>query len=222
MQQVANPLFLKAFSTRCRRFAFFGVALVTFGGCSLLRGGPSMSIPDVGGFAVKGRLAVRQADDGFSASFLWQHANDRDEIDLWGPIGQGHSRLVALSHVGKASIGKAADVTVYTAKGEVYHESDIDTAMRRWLGFALPVAALTHWIRGEPATQYPIEATGFSASGELTTLDQLSWHLEFSDPRTFDAGRRFPSRIVAVRGNVKVTLLPAQWSFGAQNAFDTP
>ncbi len=221
MQQRANPLFLKAFSIRCRRIAFFGVALVALGGCALLRGGPSMSIPDVGGFAVKGRIAVRQADDGFAGNFLWQHAKDRDEIDLWGPIGQDHSRLVAVSDGGSHN-GKAGNVTVYTAKGEVYHEPDTAAAMQRWLGFTLPIDALTHWIRGERAPQYPVAAKTFAASGELTSLDQLSWHIEFSDPHTFDADRRLPSRIVAVRGDIRITLLPAQWSFGAQNAFDTP
>jgi outer membrane lipoprotein LolB len=212
MHRPANPLFLKAFSIGCRRIVFFGVVLVTVAGCALLKSEPKMSAPDVGGFAVKGRMAVRQGDDGFTSSFLWQHASGRDEIDLWGPMGQGHSRL----------IGDADEVTVYTAKGEVFREHDTEAAMQRWLGFALPLAALTHWIRGEQAPGYPVEAAKFGDSGELTTLDQLSWRLEFSNYQAFDVGVRLPSRILAVRGDVKVTLLPAEWSFGREIAFDTP
>lgn len=220
MQRSANPLFLKAFSNGCRRLVFFVVVLVTVDGCTLFGGGPKISTPDVGGFAVKGRMAVRQGDDGFTSSFLWQHTKGHDEIDLWGPMGQGHSRLV----------GVDGEVTVYTSKGEVYHERDSDAAMQRWLGFTLPIGALTHWIRGQPAPDFPIDGREVAASGELTTLDQLAWRLEFSGYQPFDAGQRLPTRIIAVRGDTKVTLLPAEWSFGLpfgdpvgnQNAFDTP
>ena len=169
MQRSANPLFLKVFSNGCRCIVFFGVVLVTLAGCTLFGGGPKIATPDVGGFAVKGRMAVRHDDDGFTSNFLWQHAKGRDEIDLWGPMGQGHSRLV----------GGENDVTVYTAKGDVYHERDPDAAMQKWLGFALPIGALTHWIRGERAPGYPVDSEVRGETGELMTLDQLTWRLEF-------------------------------------------
>ncbi len=212
MQRSANSLFLKAFSNECRRIVFFGVVLVTLAGCTLFGGGPKISTPGADGFAVKGRMAVRNGDDGFSSSFLWNHTKGRDEIDLWGPMGQGHSRLIAVGD----------EVTVHTAKGEVYHERDRDMAMQRWLGFALPIGALTHWIRGERAPRYPVQEEVVGESGELTRLDQLNWRLDFSGYRLGATGVRLPTRIIAVRGDVKVTLLPAEWSFGGQNAFDTP
>lgn len=212
MQRSANPLFLKAFSIGCRRIVFFAVVLVTVAGCTLFGTGPKISAPDVGGFAVKGRMAVRNGADGFTSSFLWRHANGRDEIDLWGPMGQGHSRLIEAGD----------EITVYSAKGEVYRERDSNMAMQRWLGFALPIGALTHWIRGQRAPGYRVEGETVTDTGELTALDQLSWRLEFSGYRSFDVGLRLPTRIIAVRGDVKVTLLPAEWSIGAQNAFDTP
>ena len=224
MQRSANPLFLKVFSNGCRCIVFFGVVLVTVAGCTLFGGGPKISTPDVGGFAVKGRLAVRHDADGFTSSFMWRHSKGHDEIDLWGPMGQGHSRLV----------GGADDVTVYTAKGDVYHEGDSDSAMQKWLGFALPIGALTYWIRGERAPGYPVDSEVRGESGELLTLDQLTWRLEFSDYHIFEAGLRLPMRIIAMRGDTKVTLIPAEWSFGLpsghafgepvgdHNAFDTP
>ena len=126
-------------------------------------------------------MAVRNGDDGFTSSFVWQHAVGRDEIDLWGPLGQGHSRLV----------GEADAVTVYTSKGEVYREQ------RRRRGHATLVGlqrcrwrALTHWIRGEQAPGYPVDGTSSDAAGDLASLDQLSWRLEFSGYRPFDGGAR--------------------------------
>ena len=212
MHRSANPLFLKAFS-RCRRVALYVVVLVTVGGCTGFRHEPPLSVPDVGGFAVKGRLAVRQGDDGFTANFRWQHATEHDEIDLWGPWGQGHSRWVA----------DAGEVTVYTSKGDVYRDHDSDAAMRRWLGFTLPVDALTHWIRGERVPGLAVDAIAADDAGNVTVLEQLSWRLEFSNYRDEPAGARLPGRIVAVREDVKVTLLPTEWSFAERPALiDTP
>jgi outer membrane lipoprotein LolB len=201
-----NSLFLKAFSLVCGRIVWFAVALVTLAGCSLLRPAPELSVPDVGGFVVKGRLAVRQGDDGFSSTFVWQHAIGHDEIELWGPLGQGRSRLV----------GNDSEVTIYTAKGEVLREPNPEAGMKRWLGFSLPLSALTHWILGEPAPGFPTADLSSDANGDVTLLEQLSWRIEFSAYEPRDDGRRLPGRIVAVRGDVKVTLLPGEWSFATQ------
>ncbi len=201
MHRSANPLFRKAFS-RCRRIGAYIVVLVTVAGCASVGKGP-LPVPDVGGFAVKGRLAVRHGDDGFTANFRWQHSASNDEIDLWGPWGQGHSRWVS----------DVAGVTVYTAKGEVYREQDDDAAMQRWLGFTLPVTALMHWIRGEQVPSLAVAARAMDTGGNLTLLEQLSWRLEFTDYRVDASGQRLPGRIVALRDAIKVTLVPSEWSF---------
>lgn len=211
MDRFANPLFLKAFS-RCRRIGVYTVVLVTLAACASVGKGP-LPVPDVGGFAVKGRLAVRQGDDGFTSNFRWQHSSSRDEIDLWGPWGQGHSRWVA----------DGGGVTVYTSKGEVYREQDTDAAMQRWLGFTLPVDALTHWIRGEQVPGRSVAARATDPSGDLTLLEQLSWRLEFSAYRADSGGQRLPGRIVALRDAIKVTLVPSEWSFAeTPPSIDTP
>ena len=207
----SNSLFIKVFSLVCRRVIGLAIALVTVSGCTALRGGPELESVGIGGFVVKGKLAVRLPDDGFSSSFLWQHEPGHDEIELWGPLGQGRSRMV----------GDARGVTVYTAKGEVYRERSAEAGMRRWLGFSLPLSALTHWVRGEAAPGYPAATRVTAADGELLLLEQLSWRLEYSRYGTAD-GRRLPGKIVATREDVKVTLLPAEWSFAAQSADLTP
>jgi outer membrane lipoprotein LolB len=188
-----------------------GLALVTMSGCSLLGGGPKPESVEVGGFAVKGKLAVRLPEDGFSSSFLWQHAPGHDEIELWGPLGQGRSRMVS----------DPRGVTVYTAKGEVYRERSAEAGMQRWLGFSLPLSALTHWVRGEAAPDHRAASLVSDADGALLVLEQLSWRLEYSRYSVAD-GRLLPGKIVATRDDIKVTLLPAEWSFAPQSADLTP
>ncbi len=204
MQRVAKPFFPNVFSNECRHLVGCVVVLVTMNACALLSGGPKIGAADVGGFAVKGRMAVRHGEDGFSSNFLWQHASDRDEIDLWGPIGQGHSRMV----------DAGGRVAVYAANGDVFYERDAEAAMQRWLGFSLPIVALTHWIRGERAPGFAVTTATADPAGDLVALEQLAWRIEYSDYRTSD-GARLPGRIVATSGGVKVTLLPSEWSFGA-------
>jgi outer membrane lipoprotein LolB len=192
--------------------AAMATALVVVGGCSALRGGPEAGPVAVCGFAVKGKLAVRLPDDGFSSSFLWQHAPDRDEIELWGPLGQGRSRMV----------GDPEAVVVYTAKGEVYRERSPEAGMQRWLGFSIPLPALTHWLRGEAAPGYPVSTNITDPEGRLLVLEQLSWRLEYSRYDAAAGGEHLPGRIVATRDDIKVTLLPAEWSFSPQTADLTP
>jgi outer membrane lipoprotein LolB len=178
-------------------------ALLGLGGCATFAPLPAELPED--GFVVSGRLAVRTATDGLSANFRWQHAPGAFEIELWGPMGQGRSRLVGAENA----------VTLYAADGAVYLEPDADSAMRRWLGVTVPVAALTHWIKGEAAPGAAIEAETRDGSNDLLTLTQLSWQLAFSDYTMGSNGHRLPGRIVAERSDMRVTLLPRQWWFGA-------
>jgi outer membrane lipoprotein LolB len=182
-----------------RSFAVF-VLLVGVVGCTTV--GPAG--PPEAGFRVQGRLAIRHGDEGFSSNFLWEHAPDRFFIELWGPLGQGRSRLE----------GGEDAVVLHTADGAVYTESDTEGAVRRWFGFDVPVAALAYWIQGRPAPggrSRPVR----DAAGDLLALDQLHWTLDYSDWREDSDGRRVPGRIVARHRDVKVTLLPKVWAFAA-------
>lgn len=188
----AKPLFPKAFLAAI-------VVLAGIAGCVTLP--PAAPVGD--GFVISGRLSIRTPTDGFSSSFRWQHSAPNFDIELWGAMGQGRSRLV----------GAADAVTVYAADGEVYHEPDLAAATRRWLGVAVPVPALTHWVLGAAAPGMPIDAETRDASGDLVALSQAAWSLEFSSYRD-GSGRRLPGRIVANGADVRVILLPREWQFG--------
>lgn len=156
-------------------------------------------------FTVQGRLGVRDGDDSFSSSFSWIHGADGYRIDLWGPLGQGRTRLV----------GESGQVTVYAANGDVVVEPDSATAMRRWLGFSVPIGALTRWIQGQAAPEFAASEIVRDAHGDLEALAQLGWTLVFSGYRDVDSGRRVPGKIIAHRADVRVTLVPKEWTFSS-------
>ena len=95
-----KPFFLKVFSGIVAVFA-------ALSGCTSLP--PAVALESAE-FTVQGRLGVRDGAEGFSSSFNWIQASDQFQIELWGPLGQGRTRLV----------GSGQEVTVYAADGEVY------------------------------------------------------------------------------------------------------
>ena len=217
MQRSANPLFLKVFSNGCRRIAFFGVVLVTLGGCALLRGGPKIGDPGrrwlcgqgpYGG-APRRRWLLRRVSCGSTRP-------DRDEIDLWGPIGQGHSRLV-----GGRKRGHGVRRERRGLSRTRYRRGDAALA---WVQLADRRADALDSRRAGAAVSGR-RRTPIAASGDLSHPDQLSWRIEFSGPSTRSmADARLPMRdIVAMRGDIRRSRCCRRSGHsGPQNAFDTP
>ena len=187
--------FLKVFSV------FIGVC-AAISGCTSL---PPASALESVQFTVQGRMGIRNGAETFSSSFNWAQANDRFRIELWGPLGQGRTRMV----------GSGQDVTVYAANGDVYREPDSASAMQRWLGFSVPIDALRSWIQGRPAPGYPTEETIRDEEGDLRNLRQLGWALVFSDYGMAEQTHRVPGRISASQAGVRVTLVPKDWTFSS-------
>lgn len=178
-------------------------ALTLMAACAAFGPKPVVIAPETAGFAVSGKLGVRTASDGFSSSFLWRHTADDFEIELWGPFGQGRTRLE----------GRGEALTVYTPEGDVHQESDSAEAMQRWFGFHVPIDVLASWIQGRPAAGPDIERQRADGAGDLVALEQAGWVLSFSRYLDAEGGRRLPGKIVATRHDVRVTLIPAEWSF---------
>jgi outer membrane biogenesis lipoprotein LolB len=103
-------------------------------------------------------------------------------------------------------------VTIVEANGTVHREHDTAETMERWLGVSVPVAALVHWLRGEPNPESPVTDERFEATDRIH-LRQLAWRLDFTGYKDVPGGGRLPSRIVASRDDVRVTLLPKEWTF---------
>jgi outer membrane lipoprotein LolB len=189
--------------------------LLVLAGCLLLAGcagfGPTRppAALEAEGFAVQGKLGVRHAGEGFSSNFVWHQLADRFEIELWGALGQGRTRLT----------GDRSGVTIETAQGEVYWEPDTSTAMQRWLGLDVPVTALAHWIRGRAAPGVPVDGARSDDDGNLRELEQLSWMMSFSGYRVADEnGRHVPERITARHGGSRVTIVTRDWAFSPESA----
>ena len=153
-------------------------------------------------FRLRGKIGVRdRSPDGgsFSASFDWIQAGDAFAIELWGPLGQGRTRLV----------GDDDMLTVTDAHG-VTLAGESQALMQEHLGWSAPVSVLRHWIRGRLAPGRRAKGLDRDAEGHLTGFEQLGWAVELSRWQQGAAGP-VPGRIRATRDGRRITVVCKEW-----------
>ena len=157
-------------------------------------------------FRLRGKIGVRD-DTGngtaFSASFDWVQAGSAYAIELWGPFGQGRTRLD----------GDDSTLTVTDGRGAVLAGESPQALMREHLGWSAPVNVLQHWIRGRPAPGHRANVLDLDADGRAKRFEQLGWTVELSRWRDSVAGP-VPGRVRATRQDRRITIVCKEWLFG--------
>jgi outer membrane lipoprotein LolB len=160
--------------------------------------------PDFGQFALKGKVAVREGGERFSANLLWTQRDDGFEMDLWGPLGQGRVQLVKQGGV----------VMLTDGAGQVLTRGDPDTVMRAHLGWSLPVEVLPAWVQGRPYAAVESESLAYDGEGRLISFDQLGWRVVLDRFRTVAGkaeSRVLPGRITAASERGQLRLVISEW-----------
>ncbi|MDE0419728.1 MAG: lipoprotein insertase outer membrane protein LolB [Gammaproteobacteria bacterium] len=156
-------------------------------------------------FRLRGKIGVRYGNDvrrGFSATFDWVQAGDGYVIELWGPLGQGRTRLT----------GDGGRLTVTDGSGSSLTDVDPEALMEAQLGWSAPVDVLRHWILGRPAPDHGVDASLRDADGNLARFEQLDWIVDLSRWRS-TASRRLPGKVTATREHRRITVICHEWSF---------
>ena len=192
---MADPL-------RCwRAVAAVVVAAALLAACASIPGGHALEVEPAAtaAFAVEGRLSARRGADGVAVGFSWRHDPPRDTLTIASPLGQVLAELE-----GDAA---AHRVAMTLADGRVAGAPDWPALTERALGFALPVEALSAWIRGLPHAQSTFAAEG-DASGRVASLRQDGWAIDFSYP---DAASVRPTRLRLMGFDVEVRIVIDRW-----------
>jgi outer membrane lipoprotein LolB len=122
-------------------------------------------------FEAEGRLSARRGNEGVAGQFVWVHDGARDRIVLSTPLGQTIARLE----------GDAAGVRVEAANGRVDTAAAWDGLSADTLGFPLPVAGLSAWMRGLPRDG-AIHTLERDALSRPALLRQDGWEIVYAYP----------------------------------------
>ena len=147
-------------------------------------------------FQLSGRIAVRYDDQGSSGNIAWRHRAVGDEMLITSPLGQGVARIVRQGGL----------VTVTGSDGRVYRAHDAESLTEQVLGFRVPLAGLSDWVRGKPAPG-PAHETR-DAHGRLSELEQDGWRIYYL---AYAADGGLPARLRLVYPGLELRLAVDKW-----------
>ncbi len=153
-------------------------------------------MPPGADFTIKGKIGVVEGADSWSARFIWRQSGERFEIDLWGPLGQGQSRLR----------GTPDRLEIIDADGDVRTSGSPEALMLAELGWSLPLRLLLDWLQGRPAPQVPVADAIRDPEGNLTGFQQLGWQVRFERARKAPEDAP-PRRITAQKPGYRVRVV---------------
>lgn len=147
-------------------------------------------------FELTARIAVRFGEEATSGNLAWRHLVDGDELLITNPFGQGVARVVR----------DRALVTLTTQDAREYRAEDAESLTERVLGFRLPLAGLSDWVRARAAPG-PSHALR-DDRGRLTELMQAGWRIEYL---AFRDDSELPSRMRLSYPGLELRLAISDW-----------
>lgn len=150
-------------------------------------------------WALKGRLAVSDENDGGSGTLRWQENPGGSRMDFHGAMGRGAWRLVA----------EPGQAELELADGKRYSAETVGELIREQLGWEIPVENLSWWVRGVEAPG-PADQRILGELGTLSLLSQSGWDIEFGRYREVQ-GLSLPLKLTARQGDKRVKLAIRDW-----------
>lgn len=151
-------------------------------------------------FSIKGRLGVVTKPKSFSARLAWQHRPNKDNIDVYSPIG------------GKvANIVKTPEHVILTDNGNKTTEAEnVESLTEKTLGFQLPLSGLGHWALGRPSNTDIVNAITWDKHGRINHMQQSGWDIEYKT-YTNNAGYFLPKKITLTNEKMTLKLIIEKW-----------
>jgi outer membrane lipoprotein LolB len=151
-------------------------------------------------FDMRGRIAVTNGSDGFTAGLRWQQNDDQASIDLTAPLGFGAAHIQQTDSI----------LRVTTVKGVTLDSDAASEELRRTLGFDAPLKSLRYWVVGatDPGSQ---AQTAVDSQQRLTHLEQEGWGVDYGDYMLIDHRMWLPQSLTATRETLKVKVVIHDW-----------
>ena len=147
-----------------------------------------------------GRIGVRDDRESHSSRIRWQQRGDDYVINLWGTLNAGATEItgepgrVVLQQEGKDPL------TADTPEQLVYEQ----------LGYELPVAQLSYWVKGIPAPGASSEPA-FDIDNRLISLQQSGWQVEYLGYTNYET-ESLPTRIRIHKSPLRLDFVRLDWT----------
>ena len=143
--------------------------------------------------------SLRNENKSYSGRLSWRHDLEGDRVLLSSPLGQGMAEI--------ASDAEGAHLTA--SDGQIYSAADTETLTRDVLGYPLPLAQMSDWVR---ATLRDAEESTIDEFGRPLSQRVAMWRIEYGYEND-DAGA-VPNRIFAERvgGGLELRLRIDEWT----------
>ena len=157
-------------------------------------------------WSFEGRVAINNAGKGGNGRIDWQQDGPRYVVSLSAPVTRQSWRLIGDTH---SEAGRLEGLDGGPREGE-----DAEALLLEATGWDIPVNALAEWVRGLPAGGFLSENQSFSMQGNLQTIEQAGWRIDYvewfgeEDPQP-----QLPRRIEARRDRATVRLIVDHWDF---------
>lgn len=150
-------------------------------------------------WGLRGRLGVSDGRDSGSGSLEWTQRGDAFRFSVHAPVT---GKTWTLS-------GDPDHATLQGLREQAVEAGDAQVLLARELGWHVPVAELTYWVRGLRAT--PDARIAFRADGLPAEIDEAGWKVQYLD---YDTARDppLPSKVFAAKGEYKVRLAIREWN----------
>lgn len=186
------------------RYLLF-VLLLFVGGCATQSRGPTgpvdlpaqlATLAEINQWQAKGKMALKEEEEAFSASMRWKVDNANFEFKL--------TNLLGITLVDMKSDNA---ITTLEADGETYQDSDASRLIRRVTGWSIPVTQLINWTKGlpNPEDQYVLREDGLVASLTPGCTRCEQWEIRYDRYRQID-GIWLPHSVV-----LQHRFIPNKW-----------
>jgi outer membrane lipoprotein LolB len=168
--------------------------------CAELPSSPDRASPkksELLAFSLEGRFSLRHEDTNYSGSLRWRHDGANNELLLVSPFGQGIAEIVTSD----------SGARLTTSDGKVYSEANAETLTRQVLGYTLPLARLTDWVRAQGVADGVAERDD---QGRPLRMRHEDWRVDYG--YASDDPDALPDRIFAERtGGFELRLRIDEW-----------
>jgi outer membrane lipoprotein LolB len=160
-------------------------------------------------WSFSGRAAISKGDKGGSGRIEWQQQGQRRyEIALSAPVTRQSWRLIGDLH---SEAGRIEGLEGGPRDGEFAEDLLLETT-----GWSVPLQQLGSWVRGAPASEYPVQAIVYDAEGRPESFQQAGWTVRYTAWRPGPSGApELPAKIEAESGDARVRLAIEDWTFAS-------